>query len=95
MNPAASSSSSNTLPLSSDPKTNAVMESIEKKTAQKVAELMSPVATTDPISKIGFVQNQGSDFGNKLVSIMSQGANEFEQNMGRKMTYSEMRAMYG
>jgi hypothetical protein len=95
MNSTASSHSSKTLLLSHDPKTNVVMESIEKKTAQKVSELMVSGVTMDPISKIGSVQNQGSDFGDQLVSIMSQGATEFEQKMGRKMTYSEMRSMYG
>lgn len=95
MNYTTSYHSSKTLLLSSDPKTNAVMESIEKKTAQKVSELMVPDVTMEPISKIGSVQNKGSDFGEKLVSVMSQGATEFEQKMGRKMTYSEMRSIYG
>jgi len=56
---------------------------------------MASVATTDPISTIASLQNQGSDFEDKLVSIMSHGATEFEKTMGRKMTYSEMRTMYG
>ena len=30
-----------------------------------------------------------------LMDIMQSGGNEFEKQMGRKMTYSEMREMYG
>jgi hypothetical protein len=33
--------------------------------------------------------------GEKLISIMSTGAEEFKQKTGREMTYSEMREMYG
>jgi hypothetical protein len=31
----------------------------------------------------------------ELVSIMQKGADEFKEKMGRNMTYSEMREMYG
>ena len=31
----------------------------------------------------------------KLVSIMSKGAEDFKNNTGRNMTYAEMRAMFG
>ena len=30
-----------------------------------------------------------------LTNIMQNGADEFEKQMGRKMTYGEMREMYG
>ncbi len=30
-----------------------------------------------------------------LMNIMKQGANEFEKETGRKMSYGEMREMYG
>jgi hypothetical protein len=30
-----------------------------------------------------------------LMGLLQKGANEFEQQMGRKMTYGEMREMYG
>jgi hypothetical protein len=29
------------------------------------------------------------------MGLLQKGANEFEQQMGRKMTYGEMREMYG
>jgi hypothetical protein len=32
---------------------------------------------------------------NACLQIISDGANEFEKKTGRKMTYSEMRGMYG
>jgi hypothetical protein len=85
------------MPLSSDPKLNEIMTEIEKKTEQKLSELMHPVANKNPLEKVAFVATQSSttDFGDKLVSIMSQGADEFQAKTGRPMTYSEMRAMYG
>lgn len=30
-----------------------------------------------------------------LMELLQKGANDFEQQMGRKMTYGEMREMYG
>lgn len=30
-----------------------------------------------------------------LMGLLQKGADEFEQQMGRKMTYGEMREMYG
>ena len=56
---------------------------------------MSPVENKAPSSKITFVQNQGADFRDKLVSVMAHQADVFEQKAGRKMTYSEMRSMFG
>ena len=91
----ANTESSTTMPLSGDPATNAIMRELEKKAEIHVAHLMSPVKNANPIEKIGFVANQGPDFGASLVSIMSSGAKEFEEKTGRTMTYSEMRAMYG
>lgn len=37
----------------------------------------------------------GDDFGNKLLEIMGEGDKEFQKRVGRRMTYSEMRSMYG
>jgi hypothetical protein len=85
----------NSMPLSGDTATNTVMLELEKKAEIQVAHLMSPVKNANPIEKIGFIATQGPDFASNLVSIMSSGAKEFEEKTGRKMTYSEMRAMYG
>ena len=86
---------SNIMPMSSDPTTNAIMLELEKKAEIQVAELMSPVANKNPIEKMAFIGAQGKDFGSALTSIMSAGATEFQEKTGRPMTYSEMRAMYG
>lgn len=68
--------------VSSDTITKRVMLELEKKAEIQVAQLASNA-------------DQGSDFGEKLVSIMSSGAQEFKEKTGRQMTYGEMRAMYG
>jgi hypothetical protein len=91
----SSTNSTNSMPLSGDPATNALMLELEKKAEIQVAQLMAPVKNANPVEKIGFVANQGHAFGANLVSIMSSGAKEFEEKTGRTMTYSEMRAMYG
>jgi hypothetical protein len=85
----------NSMPLSGDPATNAIMLDLEKKAEIQVAQLMSPVKNANTIEKIGFVANQDPDFGANLVSIMSSGAKGFQEKTGRPMTYSEMRSMYG
>jgi hypothetical protein len=84
-----------TMPLSGDTETNAIMLELEKKAEIQLDKIMSPVKNANTIEKIGFVATQGPDFAANLVSIMSSGAKEFEEKTGRKMTYSEMRAMYG
>lgn len=91
------SSTNNTMPLSGDPVTDKIMRELEKKAEIQVAQLMYPVANGNPIEKLAFIYSQSKTqyFGDKLVSIMSQGANEFQEKTGRPMTYSEMRAMYG
>lgn len=35
------------------------------------------------------------DVGQKLMNFMQDGAKDFEQRTGRKMTYAEMRAAWG
>uniref|UniRef100_A0A6C0HHN7 Uncharacterized protein n=1 Tax=viral metagenome TaxID=1070528 RepID=A0A6C0HHN7_9ZZZZ len=98
-NTTMSAAANSTIPLSGEPKLNAIMTEIEKKTEHKLAELMHPVANKSTIDKLDFITEQskspGAHFGDKLVSIMSQGAKEFEEKTGRRMTYSEMRSMYG
>ena len=88
-------SSTNNMPLSGDPHTNAVMKEIEKKTEIKVAQLMQPVSKGNAVEKLAFVATQGNSFGNALMNTMNEGAKEFEEKVGRPMSYSEMRMMYG
>jgi len=96
MNSSAESSiTTPTMPLSSDPETNTIMLELEKKAEIQLAQLMSPVKNTAPLTKIAFVGTQGEDFGQKLISLMANGAKEFQEKTGRPMTYSEMREMYG
>ena len=75
-----------------------IMKSIETKTEERVkfatisGEIVNPmnlllgkpVTTTNAESSIVILQN-----------IMQSGTNEFETKVGRPMTYSEMREMYG
>lgn len=71
-----------------------IMKVIEK-TTEKVVEkcmksgmIVSPLnATADP--------KEIDDSTNLLVGIMNVGAEAFQEKMGRPMTYSEMRQMYG
>ena len=67
----------------------------ETKTEQKVIlsfdSKLSPDNPRTPTS----IENPSRDVANILISIMQSGANEFKEKMGRPMTYSEMRAMYG
>ena len=72
----------------------AIMKVIEK-TTEKVVEkcikngmIVSPLnANADP--------KEIDDSTNILVGIMNVGAEAFQAKMGREMTYSEMRSMYG
>lgn len=66
------------------PNTNELIKKLEKEGMEKTSELLNRKNIEDP----GLMADQ-------LVKIMSEGANEFKQNTGRNMTYSEMRAAYG
>ena len=72
-----------------------IMRDIEKKTDQKLQNILAPVATASTGKKMEFIASQGHDLGDKLIGIMSAGADEFKAKTGRNMTYSEMRSMYG
>ena len=74
---------------------DAIMRDIEKKTEQKLQHILEPVATASTGKKMVFIASQGHDLGDKLIGIMSAGADEFKAKTGRNMTYSEMRSMYG
>lgn len=72
-----------------------IMKNIESKTEQmvllgyKTGQLVTPDKSKASIR--GNIQGS-TPF---LQGIMQQGSNEFEQKVGRPMTYSEMREMYG
>jgi hypothetical protein len=58
-----------------------VMKTLETKGEQQVKNMVS----TGNI-------NEDRD---KLINIIKEGGKEFEEKMGRPMTYAEMRDMYG
>ena len=70
-----------------------IMKEIELKTETKVLTAMVTGKITNPIiEKNNGKQQQNQDV---LQSILSDSATEFKAKMGRNMTYSEMREMYG
>lgn len=62
---------------------DAVIADLEKKGYEKATEVL-------PSMLVG-----NKDAGDKLMSFMSAGADDFEKRTGRKMTYGEMRAAWG
>ena len=60
-----------------------VINDLEKKGETQVKDLMT--------GKTSSVE----DIGKSLMSIIENGANEYEKRTGQKMTYAEMRAAYG
>lgn len=79
--------------LNEESKKKTIMKEIELKTEKKIIELSHINQITNPI----FEKNQIQQLNNQdaLQSILSNSSNEFREKMGRNMTYSEMREMYG
>jgi hypothetical protein len=67
-----------------------IMKEIELKTKEKVLShlLTKPLLEKDNIQQIQCNQDA-------LQSILCDSAKEFKEKMGRNMTYSEMRELYG
>jgi heptaprenylglyceryl phosphate synthase len=61
-----------------------VIKQIEKKTEKKIIEFYQNTT----------IKSTGND-SNLFQNIMNSGAKEFKEKIGRDMTYSEMREMYG
>ena len=59
-----------------------VMKKLEKEGMEKVQQLQQTTGYTIPPEK-------------GLMSILQSGSDEFAKTMGRPMSYSEMRDMYG
>jgi len=70
-----------------------IMKDIETKTEQKIhhsfqtSQLTNPILEKNPVKQ---VKNQ-----DVLLGLLSEGSKEFQEKMGRQMTYGEMRAMWG
>ena len=85
-----------------------IMKEIEAVTEKKTLELMKGsdetkiknIIQNKAMESLGVINeskdsNISQDFGNKLLEIMSEGDKEFQKKTGRRMTYGEMRSMYG
>ena len=72
-----------------------IMKDIETKTEKMVllGYKTGQLVTPGKIFASNSVEIQGST--SLLQGIMEHGSNEFEKKVGRHMTYSEMREMYG
>jgi hypothetical protein len=75
-----------------------LMSNIEKKTELKLTNAIKIGKIMDPVKLVLGENKNNTDIqqsSNVLKSIMQEGADEFKEKMGRNMTYSEMREMYG
>ena len=70
----------------------AIMKTIEKRT-EKAVEIADKAGLI--VSPLNADPKKVDDTTNLLVGIMNVGAEAFQEKMGRSMTYSEMRQMYG
>jgi hypothetical protein len=70
-----------------------IMKEIELKTEKKVTSEILSGNITNPIAEKNVIQKENNI--DILQSILFSGASEFEKKMGRQMTYSEMREMFG
>ena len=70
-----------------------IMRDIELKTEEKIISGIQSGHITNPIIE----KNESKQIHNQdiLQSLLSDGAKEFKEKMGRNMTYGEMREMYG
>lgn len=89
--------STTTTPNSSDNEKQKIMKEIELKTelhllnAYKTGDIaLSPIVSKTPLEKEKIQMSERN-----LINLMQSGADEFEAKMGRRMTYSELRSMFG
>jgi hypothetical protein len=89
-------SNNNTMTVSEAEKIQ-IMKEIEYKTGKIVETALVTGKLVNPVDMINGKadKKQIPNSTSILVNIMQKGADEFEQKMGRPMTYSEMREMYG
>lgn len=74
-----------------------IMKQIEVKTEKILVTAINTGKIANPIKAItqNMSQQEAEGSMNILQGIMSSGAEEFEKKVGRPMTYSEMRSMFG
>jgi hypothetical protein len=70
-----------------------IMKEIELKTQKKIVEIIENGEITNPIiEKSDEKQQHNQDI---IQDILSNSSREFQEKMGRNMTYGEMREIYG
>jgi hypothetical protein len=80
----------------SEKEKQAIMKVIEKTTEKVVERGINSGMIVSPLNGTGTADPKKiDDSTNLLVGIMNVGAEAFQEKMGRPMSYSEMRQMYG
>lgn len=79
--------------LNEECKKKTIMKEIELKTEKKINEAFQTNQITNPILENN--KNLQQNNQDTLQSILINSSIEFREKMGRNMTYSEMREMYG
>lgn len=79
--------------MEEDCKKKKIMKEIELQTEKKIVNCLVNGDITNPIAEKNPIQQDKNE--NTLLNILSIGAKQYEKNMGRRMTYGEMREMYG
>jgi ribosomal protein L17 len=74
-----------------------LMKKLEKEGMEKAKDLNMTIDKIINITKMEETEKAKvlKTTTDMLTNIMQNGADEFEKQMGRKMTYGEMREMYG
>ena len=74
-----------------------LMKKLEKEGMEKAKDLNITIDKIINITKMEETEKTKvlKTTTDMLTNIMQNGADEFEKQMGRKMTYGEMREMYG
>ncbi len=78
----------------SEVNTKQIMREIEVKAEAQVINKLQTGQLVTPLTSDA-TQTELQKSQDILVSIMQNGADEFQQKVGRPMTYSEMRQMFG
>lgn len=78
----------------SEVNTKQIMREIEVKAEAQVMNKLQTGQLVTPLTSDA-TQTELQKSQDVLVSIMQNGADEFQQKVGRPMTYSEMRQMFG
>jgi len=65
------------------------------KNIEQIMKKLEDEGTQVAINSLKDTTSNSTETADKLLSFMSDGAKRFEKETGRRMTYSEMRAMWG